>query len=511
MSITLPRFIHLSVQFVLFPLFVGLTITYNFGVSKQRLENWSPQQRIPGYKTKTHPIFIIADQDRTVHAFCSQTVGEENPQTAIVYNQWTLNQGWTQPVDILLPPLRNEARLLGAFLDQTGMMHVLFFGGDNTNAKIYYSRAPAVNSGMADAWSSPIVVGDDALDPENGAIIGDNKGNMVIIYSGKTYGNGLYVIYSADYGESWSKPDLYFQTYDEQLTPFDSKVVISQSGQVFAVWSVYDVTGNGISAYFARLNLTQRQWSDPLNLAPRGWGGLYLPNIIEYDGNLIVTFYSSTENAHWMVQSSDYGQTWMDPVRIAPNLIGRNGAVSMVIDSNNVLHMLFGERRPGKTDIHGVWHVTYVKGHLDPVQAVVSGPQVVDKVNGKGFDPVNVQAVISQGNVLLVTWLTDPGIGNNGVWYSFSILNTFEMPLKPLPTQHIPISITLTPAVTSPMIIPSKAPELVKSETESKVINPVQSSSILGSPITPLVLGIIPVLLIIFVTIIYTSISSKRR
>ena len=66
----------------------------------QELENWSLQQQIPDYDDLTEtPPFIVADQNRTVHAFNSQTIDGER---LIVYRQWSLEKGWTSPIDIFM-------------------------------------------------------------------------------------------------------------------------------------------------------------------------------------------------------------------------------------------------------------------------------------------------------------------------------------------------------------------------------------------------------------------------
>ena len=76
-------------------------------------EEWSRPGTIPGYHPETEWPILIADQNGTVHAFTSQWLGEESLSTkAIVYNQWTIDAGWTMPVDILLSPQKSQAPAL---------------------------------------------------------------------------------------------------------------------------------------------------------------------------------------------------------------------------------------------------------------------------------------------------------------------------------------------------------------------------------------------------------------
>ena len=84
-------------------------------VSAQEPNGWPAQQRIPDFHPETNTPILVADQNRTVHAFSSQWLDddEDNAVRAIAYNQWTLEGGWTPPVDILLSPLKDDARLTG--------------------------------------------------------------------------------------------------------------------------------------------------------------------------------------------------------------------------------------------------------------------------------------------------------------------------------------------------------------------------------------------------------------
>jgi hypothetical protein len=477
---------------------------------------WSPQQRIPGYSNNTNPPILIADQNRTVHAFTSQQVGDNGKEIAVVYSQWTPEQGWTDPVDILLSPDKHEARLLSAYLDKTGMFHVIFFGGDNTEANIYYSSAPAVNAGQVNAWSTPELVGEGALNPENGVISGDNKGNLVIVYSGIRDGNGLYAIYSNDAGNSWSNPESVYLTNDEQLFPFDSRMYNSGSGQQYLVWSLYNTAGNGVAVYFSMFDMSEGKWSDPIQLASGAGLGVGLPDVIEYRGNVLVTYYNSDANAQWMVESSDQGQSWTEPVRIAPDHIGRNGAASLAIDSNNSLHLFFGERIPGSgsPDIHGMWHVLLENNGFSNPEAVVSGPQVHDLQGDKSFDPYGARAVILQGNIVMVTWRTDPGpqSKSNGVWYSYISLNAPELPISTFTTPQLTPSVIPTQTLTN--VLPTPTPPikvLLANQNGNFGNSPPGNYASINETAFPLVIGLIPATLLISLVLITYYMRQHNR
>ncbi|MEZ4613180.1 MAG: hypothetical protein R2838_23570 [Caldilineaceae bacterium] len=124
----------------------------------------------------------------------------------------------------------------------------------------------------------------------------------------------------------------------------------------------------------------------------------------------------------------DGGTTWSDATIPFPQHVGVNGTLAFAVDGNDDLHLLFGQRITGSPDIHGMWHSRLVGTQWSAPVPVVSGPRVVDLKGDTGFDPFDAHAVVSQGNVLLATWRTDPGdIMPNGVWYSFLRLDALPV------------------------------------------------------------------------------------
>jgi hypothetical protein len=470
---------------------------------------WSPQQRIPGYDDSTEPPILIADQDNIVHAFSSQWMGASNTQSAlaIIYSQWTLKQGWTQPNDILLSPLKQIAQILDVFLDQSGIVHLIFYGGDSTNANIYYSSAPIINADEAAAWSEPTLIGSYALAPGSAAIVGDNKGNLIILYAGIEDGNGVYETSSSDNGNDWSNPSLIYLAPNNQPNISALKIVMGQSGWLHAIWNVLDKAGQGRGVYYSRYRIGEAEWSEPENLAETASGyGVLTPAIIEFQDTVFV-LYNVTPKIYFRL-SNDLGQTWSDPVNPFPNYTGVNGSLSLVIDGSNNLHLFFGQRIPGNPDTHGMWHSVWRKDTWSTPDSVVSGPRNMSG-GDKAFDPFNARAVVSQGNTILVTWRTDPGNGvknENGVWYSYEKINAKALPVKPLPTLQstaaASLSTTNAPTPQNPVNDNTELSPSDRNINASLVSNLNDSTG----PLTTIGFGLVPVILAIFI-IIY----SKRK
>ena len=462
---------------------------------------WSHPQTIPLYNLETWPPVLIADQNRTVHALSSQWITPEGslPLLVLFYNQWTLERGWTIPVDIIILPGR-EARLTDAHLDKNGILHVVFWGGDSTGADIYYSNAPVTMAGMASAWSPPTVIGRNASDPENAVFTEDSQGNLYVVYASQAIGNGLYVVKSENSGESWSAASQIYSA--RSAAPIISQVqtLEGESGILHLIWGVYNLLSQGRGIYYSQ-SMDGTVWSEPLLLADVQDGlGTQTPRLTEYNNTLIALYNVSLKII--MRSSSDEGKSWDDPSVIFPRHVGVNGSLSLVTDSNNDLHLFFGQRIPGSPDIHGMWHSTFGNNRWTEPEGLVKGPKVTDLVGYNGFDPNGARAVVSQGNVILVTWRTDPGSVGNGVWFSYKKFDAPELPVTPWPDLESNI-----PEATS-----TENPDQILPTSTSEVIRENQLGDE-GPPtvLTPgSVLAITLVTVILFLVMFFVSVIWKR-
>jgi hypothetical protein len=399
---------------------------------------------------KTLPPVLVADQDRTVHALVSLQLSDDpnDPDSAelgIFYRKWTLQDGWTAPNDIMLTPVKKQARVKDAFMDDAGVIHMVFYGGDEQEAYTFYTWAPAADAASAQAWAPPFVVGPGATAPEIAGIVGDGKDRLMVIYGGNLgEGNSMYVIYSEDAGASWTEPQLLFSTYSLKTKPFDFSLVKGESGRIYLVWNVTDETGQNIMGYFAKMeSLESKQWSEPMELDKNVGLGIAFPQVTEYDGKVMLIYNNGLEGqvppVQWFRMSTDGGKLFDEPLHPFPTHIGRNGTVSFVEDSSGILHVFFAQRIGGgfgeAIDLHGMWHATWQGSSWSPLAPVVSGPP------SPSFDPYDANAVSVQGNVILLTFRTDPGRKVGSTWYTYQALDTPELPVMPLPTQAVSLAL----------------------------------------------------------------------
>ncbi len=477
-----------------------------------QIQEWTPDARVPGYLDDTFTPFLVADQNRTVHAFASQWVYDQYRRKAVVYRQWSLKGGWTKPVDILLMPT-GDAEVIGVFLDPNGVMHVIFMSGEARNAAVYYSKAPAYHADQALAWSPPLMIGEGIFEIGSAAISGDEKGNLIVIYSGNVDGNGIYVVYSKDGGETWTLPEPLFFTPSASLVPFSLRLFRGPQGQIRAAWNVVTSLGEDESLYFASYDPAEEQWSKPIELDNRidipGYFGPSFPAIVDNGRNIIIMYNGGNPFSDRPVDlgrpiqrvriSANGGATWNEPMDPFPFHVGRSGEHALVLDGSGNAHALFVQRIESTNEegeysiIGGIWHSVFQNGAwTNPTRLVTT------------YAPHDVRAVVSQGNVLLVVWREDPGAGQHGVWYSYTLLDVQELPIVPLPTAQL-ITPFAQQALETPLAIPTPT-LLFETDSLEKGGPP---PGLITNPAASLFAGILPALLVI--TAVVLAVLFYRR
>jgi hypothetical protein len=484
--------------------------------------NWAPVAPIPQFYPEALPPVMVTDENHTVHAFASLPLSDDpadplSQEMGIFYRQWTLEGGWTPLNDILLTPVKLQARVKDAYLDNAGIIHLIFYGGDEQEAYTYYTSAPAAAANSAQAWAAPMVIGPQPITPEVAAITGDGEEKLVALYSGNLgEGNSLYVVYSDDAGATWTDPAMLFSTYTVDDKVFDFDWHLGESGRLYAVWNVTDKNGQNVGGYFAKMEkIADKKWTKPVELAESVGLGIAIPAITEYNGNVML-IYNNGEGEEvapvmWFKMSTDGGERFTGPLKAFPDHIGRNGVISFVEDSADTLHVFFGQRLPGgygdNLDLHGMWHSTWDGSSWRPLTPVVSGP-----ISGT-FDPYDARAAIVQGNVILLTWRTDPGRDISSTWYSHTVLNTPELPAVPLPPVQAqypagaPQSLSGGAAGLADLLATPTPQPIVTAPLE---FSRQPSTSENASPAVPLVGALVPTVLFVAAALLFGSLRRPK-
>jgi hypothetical protein len=424
---------------------------------------WTPAQPIPLY-VDAYPPILVADQNRTVHAFNSEA--QDDGKVTIYYRQWNIDKGWSLPADVLLTfPSASDA-LQAVELDPAGKFHVVYYNGDQFGGDIMYSRAWASDAGRSQAWSEPIEIGTEASPLISAALsqFGDN--HLSLVYSGDADGVALYETHSDDGGDTWTKPIRITPVNAEGMWPVHIQTAFDEQGVLHVVWGVVGESGIGQKVYYTNRGVDGMTWRNAYLLAAAEGNdyGADWPSIIYYKDQLIAMYMDGTipngvPPTRWMRLSKDGGKTWSVPVRPFPQ-VGENGRAVLLIDSNNTLHIILANR-VGDPAVGGIWHGVWIGDQWGELE-LITPPSSAAAINSGSYAEANQgsrpNAVILQGNTLLAAWWHDiPGarvVPPAG--YSYTRINSPELPIVPLP------EVTLTPTTSAvPMIVPMVTPTTV--------------------------------------------------
>ncbi len=451
-----PTVVWLKFSFLL----VAFILLFLPKIGFAQASGWAPVQSIPGYERDNLPPYMVADQNNTVHAFTTNNFGSRlEPDRVIVYSSWRFDEGWSYPTDILISPIRNQARIQGVFLDGDGYIHVLFMGGDDKGAEMFHSRAPAIHAGNSQAWTSPKSIGENAITPDYAVLTGDKEGVLVAVYSGDIERIGLYEVHSTDGGVTWSEPESIFLTFSNKWQTSDLNIHMGKSGRVHMVWNVTDERGENVSGYYTNADIGLWSWQEPMEIDENRGLGIAIPNVVEHQNAVWIIYNNGFEEevapVQWTKVSYDGGLNWSNPVRPFAEHIGRNGNIAFALDSREQLHLMFAQRyfKEGeRRATHGMWYSTRINENWTSLSPVVEGYSELDEAAEVGFDPYDARAVVSQGNILLLTWRTDPGLSRDGIWYTYRRLDSPALPVVPLP---VPV----------PTALPTPDPSLISVES----------------------------------------------
>jgi len=488
------KFLKITIPFLaILVLLAGANVHPGFA---QLINQWSSPRPIPDYAGSRPPL-MVADQNKTVHLFYSEPL--DNATDIYLYRQWTLDQGWTQPVDFLLNLKSVNSPIQSVYLDSSGIFHLVYFGDLQDDGNIYYMYVPALEAGRATSWSRPVLIGPAAGPVVGATIIGDGKGNLVVLYSGQLQGVGLYALYSTNNGLDWSDPVVITLIDKNETWPYSPKIALDENGDYHAVWSLVNGVGIGTGVFYARLSADLVNWTTPYALAIQDPGDYSTtwPSIIIDKNLMIVVYQDSFPAAKFMRLSTDGGLTWTDPIRPFPH-IGEYENPVMVQDGNGVIHMLLGNR-VGNPATHGMWHTTWLGQGWAELQPIVSGSRT-DK-----FDPSAPQAVISQGNVLLVAWWNNV-VEAEPSMYSYTVLNASELPVRPFPTDSPQVIPTVEPSATP--VVSNRVSTAIPTFSSQGDAQRTQKTP---NPAVPIFVGILPVIVFAVGIVIYQRYRNTNR
>lgn len=409
-------------------------------------------------KTSTDP-FIVSDQYGLVHLFWAEKVMDipGNSPDTLMYSVLD-GDNWSKPIDIHFAPLSHGNPIVNyphAAIDSTGRIHLVWLTQPNfPNYSLYYSSAHSLATLSSNDWSSPVSLADDLTGTNYSLDIKiDSEQNIHIIYARVPAGDrppelrSVTYIKSTDNGKSWSQPIDLFTVSDQSSGASNTKLLIGDSGGVFASWTEWNKDGIGVAIYFTRSLDQGVTWETPRALTrrigieyERDWNNMFL-----LSPDTIVSVWEGGFRAYrHAMYSYDQGMNWSEPIDTYPRLIGENGYAEFATDSLGRVMLIISQRiREGfeGQGIEGLWYSHWLGGQK------WSEPLMIPQTAGL----LNPKITIVGGNKVLATWLTSPELEIYTV--TGKIIDAPALPLESRTVSGYPSpdgeELTLTPVSTA--------------------------------------------------------------
>jgi hypothetical protein len=413
--------------------------------------------------TSTDP-FLLADPAGLVHLFWAERSSAgvaQNPDT-LLYAYWD-GEKWSKPIDIFFSPDSDGNPTVSyphAVLDDNGRIHLFWISEPNyPYYALNYSSVEAGQAKYASAWQPKVILADDLTGTKYSIHVAYSPPDTLhVVYASGAQGSRpkedrtVHYIRSTDLGKTWSKPVVIFTSPVLLMGVSDTRLLFVPPNTLYASWTLWDDTGNGKRIYFTRSQDSGITWDAPVVLTEnrddeyeRDWN-----NMVQLDKNLLMTIWEGGWRAYRNAQYSlTEGSSWSDPIDIFPRLIGDNGYVEFVKDSNNKWHAFLAQRiregneGTGQADAVFLWESSWLggTGWSDPVQAI-SGESTRAMTNPK--------VAIVNGNRIVATWY---GSGIYEVMVATGVIQDAPyIPPKPWPASveqpiNIPTDVMPTPLV----------------------------------------------------------------
>jgi hypothetical protein len=366
--------------------------------------------------TSTNP-FLVSDRTGKAHMFWAEKVSQtpgDLPDT-LMYTFWD-GLNWFDPIDLFFSPESSGTPVViypQAVIDVTGTIHLFWLAQPNfPNYTLFYSFAKVSRAANSSEWSPEIILADDLTGTKYSFSVQLREPDEIhIVYARIQQGanppeeRAITYLRSPDLGKSWSDPVDIFKFMDIDNGGSDTRLVLDTDNRIYATWTEWDDTGNGLRVWFSRSLNNGMSWEIPVLLSERiqneyerDW-----PNIVVLDDSNIAVMWEGGWRAYRNTQySADAGATWSRPVDTFPWLIGENGSVEFVRDSNGTVYAFVAQRiREGyegysgsEGDGLGLWYSVWLGGQSwsEPVICGVYTPMVNPKVT------------ITSGNQVVGVW-----------------------------------------------------------------------------------------------------------
>ena len=271
---------------------------------------------------------LVASSDGAIHAFWNET------NSGRIYRAGWDGENWSSGQEVLTSPGGDVAALTAA-----GAGDRLFLAWEDAVRGLQFSAASSSNPSQ---WSDPASLVSEQPAASSPSIIADAGGNVFLAFAIQlNEARGVYLIHSADAGETWSTPIQIFDAPAAGWEMVDKPILTrTENGEMHLIWTRHSLPPDGLPlglAYSRSDDLGQtRSISETVVEAQTFWSDL--AGAGERFVHHLWSEESDIRQGIWHRYSLDGGLTWSQAERIA-GLNGEN-AISMTVDPGQRVHLL---------------------------------------------------------------------------------------------------------------------------------------------------------------------------
>jgi hypothetical protein len=277
---------------------------------------WSEPTTLEISKDRLSDPLILSDNGNLLHTFWIATKPNSEIETNadIYYTSWN-DDTWSTQVPLLHLDTTTADQLSGIFDRDNGPF--LLWRDQETNT-YFYSAVSNEDILFPADWSVPQALFDPEVLISHPSPYLDNSGLINVIYARPlNEGRGIYLLRTADSGKTWSAPIPVVDAVAENWETVDRpKLSQTANGDLHVVFTVYSLEPEPVAKalYYTRSGDDGETWSDTELVVE---GDIRWSQVVGIDSQTVLIAWQQQDGDEvqlWSQQSTDSGRKWERPL-----------------------------------------------------------------------------------------------------------------------------------------------------------------------------------------------------